>query len=408
MRYLLAMLFLLLMTSQATAGVVLSLEEAETLFLGNSLEIKAKKLNVKKAEADVLEAEALPNPALKYYLESLRNGESDQEVVYSLSQTVDLSGRRGRKIEAALANKEAGGLFLEQEIAGLLAQMKQVFFRVLLLKANGQALAVMVNRFSEFEGKTEARVKAGDAAPADLLKISAEKGKTVRNLEVLRTTERAEKKRLGLLLNNPDGEIEVSGELLFQPVALNHEELLNRSLKNRPDLKGQNRAVAASGSLLAAARKKWIPPVDLEAGYKKRTGGFEGVVFGISIPLPLFNRNQAEISRALAELEQSKLSLEVLEKTARQEVQLLLEQIMSQQARIADLTRQRETARELTKIARLAYEEGETGLLELLEAVRTEKECLLEYNQAVYEHWSFILELEKVSGTKLIGRGGAQ
>jgi len=407
-RYLLAMLFLLLMTSQATAGVVLSLEEAETLFLGNSLEIKAKKLNVKKAEADVLEAEALPNPALKYYLESLRNGESDQEVVYSLSQTVDLSGRRGRKIEAALANKEAGGLFLEQEIAGLLAQMKQVFFRVLLLKANGQALAVMVNRFSEFEGKTEARVKAGDAAPADLLKISAEKGKTVRNLEVLRTTERAEKKRLGLLLNNPDGEIEVSGELLFQPVALNHEELLNRSLKNRPDLKGQNRAVAASGSLLAAARKKWIPPVDLEAGYKKRTGGFEGVVFGISIPLPLFNRNQAEISRALAELEQSKLSLEVLEKTARQEVQLLLEQIMSQQARIADLTRQRETARELTKIARLAYEEGETGLLELLEAVRTEKECLLEYNQAVYEHWSFILELEKVSGTKLIGRGGAQ
>jgi cobalt-zinc-cadmium efflux system outer membrane protein len=165
--------------------------------------------------------------------------------------------------------------------------------------------------------------------------------------------------------------------------------------------------VAASGSLLAAARKKWIPPIDLEAGYKRRTGGFEGLVIGISIPIPLFDRNQAGISRALAELEQSKVSQEALKKMARQEVQLLFEQITSQQIRIEDLTRQRETTRELTKIAGLAYEEGEASLLELLEAVRTEKEFVLEYNQAVYEYGSSFLELEKVSGRRLITTGGA-
>ncbi|MBI5585276.1 MAG: TolC family protein [Deltaproteobacteria bacterium] len=408
MHFLLTAIFLLILAPPAMAVTALSIEDAEKLFLENNLEIKTKKLNIQKAEADIVEARTLPNPALKYYTESLRNGETDQETIYALSQTVDLSGRRGRKIEAASANKEAGGFFLEQEIAGLLAHMKQLYCRVLLLKANEQALTDMARMFSEVEGKTEARVKAGDAAPADLLKLTAEKGKTVRGLAAVRTNLKAERRRLGLLLNNPDGETDVSGQLLFNPVALDREELLDFSLKNRSDLKGQERAVAASGSSLAAARKMWIPPIDLEAGYKKRTGGFEGWVAGISIPLPLFDRNQAGVSRAQAELEQSKVSLEALQKSVRQEVPLLVEQITSQQARIEDLNRQRETARELTKIAGLAYEEGETGLLELLEAVRTEKEFVLEYNQALYEHWSSILELEKVSGTKLIGKGGAQ
>lgn len=401
-------IFLLVLAQPAAAVYLLSMEEAEKMFFENNLEIKAKKADVKKSDAEVVDARILPNPQATYNIQSVKNGGTEREEMYSLSQRIDISGKRSKKIESAMKKRDARAFFVEHDTAGLLSQMKQSFYRVLFLKENEKALSEIAGVFSDVERKTEARVSAGDASEADLMKLAGEKNKIVRGREALRADLKSEKRKLALLLNIQEPELEVSGEFSVKPFSFGILELTGMGQQNRPDIKGQGKTVEASEVSLSASKKEAIPTIDLEAGYKKRTGGFNGFVFGISVPLPLFDRNQGGIARAQAELQQEKIIFEAMKKATAYEVNLLFDRIASLQARLEDLSRQIETSRELTRIAGIAYEEGETGLLELLDAVRSEKELVVENNTAVYDYWAARFDLEKNIGAKVTPMGGTK
>lgn len=408
MRSLFMAIFLLVLAQPAAAVYLLSMEEAEKMFFENNLEIKAKKADVEKSDAEVVDARILPNPQAAYNIQSVKNSGTEREETYSLSQRIDISGKRSKKMEAAMKKRDARALFVEHDTAGLLSQMKQSFYKVLFLKENEKALSEIAGVFSDVERKTEARVSAGDASEADLMKLVGEKNKIVRGREALRADLKSEKRKLALLLNIQEPELEVSGEFSVKPLSSGILELTGMRQQNRPDIKGQGKTVEASEVSLSASKKEAIPTIDLEAGYKKRTGGFNGFVFGISVPLPLFDRNQGGIARAQAELQQEKIIFEAMKKAAAYEANLLFDRIASLQARVEDLSRQLEMSRELTRIAGIAYEEGETGLLDLLDAVRSEKELVVENNTAVYDYWAARFELEKNIGAKVTPMGGTK
>ena len=408
MRFVIIAIFLLMSAYPAAAGEALSMEDAERLFLENNLEIKSRKIELQKSDALILDAKALPNPAVQYSLESLRNGERETEETYSVIQNIDISGKRGRKIEAANKSMEARTLFLKHEITGLLLKMRRSYYKILLLKENERSLSNIVEMFSGVETKTAARVVAGDVSEADLMKLTGERSRITRNLETLRVDLKFEKRKLALLLNIQEADFDVSGEFSIKPLSQSVLELTGMVLQNRPDIKGQGKAVKASELMLAASKKEAIPSIDIEAGYKKRTGGFNGFIFSVSTPLPLFNRNQGGIARAEAELAQEKVVFETMRKTAVYEVNILLEKIASLEVRVADLSYQIKTAKELTKIAGILYEEGETGLLELLDAARSERELVLEKNTAIYDYWTARFELDKAIGTVAIPIGGTK
>lgn len=398
--------FLLIASHEAFGGTALSLKEAERIFLEENLEIKTGRAGLKKADADLLEAKTLPNPSVNLSIESMRNGERETEETYSVTQGIDLSGRRKSRIQAAQKGREAQSLFLDHEITELRVRMRQTFYRVLLLKENEKALSEIVTTIEEVEGRIAARVEAGDAAEADLMKIVAEKKKVLRNLAALRADLKAERNRLGLFLNRPASGLDIHDDFRYFPLSLDAASLTNAALANRPDLKAQDAAVEGHGFSLSSAHRGVLPLFELEAGYKRRTGGFHGFVFGISIPLPFFDRNQAGISRAQAELEKERMHLEAMKKNAEYEVRTLADRAGSLQTRITDLTGQMGSARELTKIAEIAYGEGEAELLDLLDAVRTERELVMEQNDTIYEYWALLFELERATGRALIPQGG--
>ncbi|NTU42906.1 MAG: TolC family protein [Nitrospirales bacterium] len=97
-----------------------------------------------------------------------------------------------------------------------------------------------------------------------------------------------------------------------------------------------------------------------------------------------------------------------MKKGALNEVSVFLSKISSLKARIAGISRQLGSARELTRIAALSYEEGDAGMLDLLDALRSEKELTMEYHSSVHELRAAVFGLEKATGTKPTGKGGAQ
>lgn len=408
MRSLIIIGFLFITICPADAGVVLSMEEAERLLLENNPAIRSLKLELQKGDASIADAGALPNPVVNYSLESVRNGETEKEETWSLTQNLDMSGRRAERIAAASKHKEAAVLFHGYRVSEILLQMRQSYCRILFLAENEKALSGIARAFSEVERKIAARVSAGDVSESDLMKVTGERNKIARGLEALRTEMKSEKAGLALLLDMQDTNFDLSGDLAGSPKTFQSMLSTELYLENRPDVAAQGKTVEATEASVSASRREALPTIDLEAGYKKRTGGFSGFVVGLSLPLPLFDRNHGAIAHAEAELQQQKILLDSMKKAAQAEVNLLLDRIASLESRVADISKNLETSQELTSIARIAYEEGETGILELLEASRNEKELVIERNTALYERQVSLYQLERALGRRLTYIGGKQ
>jgi cobalt-zinc-cadmium efflux system outer membrane protein len=131
-----------------------------------------------------------------------------------------------------------------------------------------------------------------------------------------------------------------------------------------------------------------------------------GVVFSLSVPLPVFNSGRYEVARYQAEQEQTTARAAVLARQIQTEIQGAREVLTIRREMLAAYQRTLESAgAELTRITRVAYEEGEVGILELLDSLRVNRLAslrLLELQAGVREA---LIELERVVGAELTTSG---
>jgi cobalt-zinc-cadmium efflux system outer membrane protein len=276
--------------------------------------------------------------------------------------------------------------------------MKRSYFRILLLQESKKTTGETLSYYSDTEGKMRARVSTGDISEADLMKMMIERRKAERRVEELRVELAAEKARLGVLLGISVSDVSLSGGLPYEPVYPTMDETVERALENRSELKGRSMLIQASESALSAEKRSIMPAFEVEGGYRKNSDGFTGAVFGISVPLPLFDRNRGGTVRARAEMHAARLAVETGKKRLIADVSGLVNSILSIQTRIAALEEQVALSRSLIGIARLAYEEGESSLLDFLYTMRSGQDLAAEYHTALYEHASSIAEFEALTG----------
>ncbi len=96
---------------------------------------------------------------------------------------------------------------------------------------------------------------------------------------------------------------------------------------------------------------------------------------GLTLALPVFNQGQAEVAKFTAEEQRSRARLEQLIRRSTALVEASWESYLRHQ-KVRD-TYPAEAAAELVSIARLAYAEGEIGILQLLDAYRAVRESHL-------------------------------
>ena len=99
------------------------------------------------------------------------------------------------------------------------------------------------------------------------------------------------------------------------------------------------------------------------------SGRETGAVFGLSVSLPLFDAGGRESARWAAERARVEAERASIEDRIRSEIAGASEVLSMRQAALSQ--EQQGAAEELMQIAEVAYREGEVGILELLDAVRT-------------------------------------
>jgi cobalt-zinc-cadmium efflux system outer membrane protein len=133
-------------------------------------------------------------------------------------------------------------------------------------------------------------------------------------------------------------------------------------------------------------------------GYK-RTAGFNTLMAGVSVPLPLFDRNQGAIASDSSELERAQALLRAILADVQTEVAAALGQLRRRYAMLSHM-RQRvlDQAEESFRISLAAYQEGGADLLRLLDAQRARNEIRLLQTQAEIACLASLVDLEAAVG----------
>jgi cobalt-zinc-cadmium efflux system outer membrane protein len=148
-------------------------------------------------------------------------------------------------------------------------------------------------------------------------------------------------------------------------------------------------------------RAQRIPDVTLIVGSKKDDEiGRSQTVVGLSVPLPLFNRNQgalqaslARADKAQAEFDAERLRLHQALADAHQRAQLTREQVRSMREEILP------AAQRVFDAAVTGFEAGKFGFLDVLDAQRTLLQIRTQYIQALYERYRAVADLGRLAGT---------
>jgi cobalt-zinc-cadmium efflux system outer membrane protein len=265
------------------------------------------------------------------------------------------------------------------------------------------------------------REEEGEGSRYDRLRAEREVAELRTDVVAVNALIAAARSRIGGFL--PEG-TQVQGvrgalPVSFEPPSL--KELRARAIDSRADYRAEQKALVRYKLEEQAARRLRIPDPQVSAGLKRAdvTSGLPpnpystvtrtGVVFSLSVPLPVFNSGRYEVARYQAEQEQATARAAVLVRQIQTEIQGAREVLTIRGEALAAYQRELESAGvELTRITRVAYEEGEVGILELLDSLRVSRLAslrLLELQAGVREAF---IELERVVGAELTTNGGGR
>jgi len=382
-----------------------SLDDALGLALRQSPTVRAKEAEVQSSKAAQTTAALRPNPTATYAAEQFGASGIDPQHTVIISQTLELGGKRQRRIDAAQAATRVTGHQLEDVRRQTILQVKTAFNNAVVALAALALAEENLKTLDETERLQRVRVSKGDLAPLELTRIEVQRFAFERDAADARAALETAKIALRTAAGSEGfaKDFEVDGNLEFRDILLDHEALVRQALASRPDLRAaetdQERAKADHA--LARANAWWDIAPQIEY---QRIGPDNTVGVGISMPLRIFDRNQGEIARTRSEIERVAAVRRATELQVLNDVNTDFTAYRTQRMRVLML---RDTylpkAQEARDIVEYAYRRGGQSLLDFLDAQRSYRETALAHLQALGAYWGAIYQLEADIGRPLDG-----
>lgn len=318
-RAFLFLLFLLLagkMCAQQVAGT-LTLKEAEQRFLERNLSLIAERYNIDMAQAQVLQAKLFENPviSLEQNVYNRLNGKyfdfgKEGEAVVEIEQVIHLAGQRNKQVRLEKINKEIAEYQFEEVMRTLRQELNEKFVEVYFLSKSIAIYEKEVNSLQVFLGGMKIQQEKGNISLMEISRLesmlfSLRKEKNERENDLLTT-----RGELNLLLNLPeDTQVQLSlDEEVLQQLDLSQLSFadLKAIINERPDQKIARSTVNASRANLKLQKSMAFPEFSVKGNYD-RVGNFINDYFaiGVSLSVPIFNRNQGNIKAARFSIQQA-------------------------------------------------------------------------------------------------------
>lgn len=332
---------------------------------------------VEQASANVAVTGLWANPALSYDREELFvSGRGQPENFLRLELPLEVSGRRGLRVEGAKLGLEAAREGSRRDRDGLLFDAMGFYWRAAAVKQSVELLRQERAALTRLIAGVRTRAAAGDTSGYDLDRLEVEVELVADQLADAEREHEAWRRKLGLLLGTPGARVDATeAVLLTAPLPGQPDDALPQVLAARADYQSARMRVAQAEREFAAAGRGWVPDVVLTGGVRNAIVSSDtawGYTAGIALGLPVFDHGQGEAARAQAHLSQARAAMQLLEKQVASELVIAREGLTRTLAQAANFEGTQMTrADRLVKRAELSYQEGERPVFELLDAYRT-------------------------------------
>ena len=410
----LAAIFLLPLVGAVTAQntSLISLDQAIDLALAHNHSIKATRTLILQNQAQEITANLRPNPTLgadsqfvPFFSPQDFSGENlneTQQFDIGIGYLFERGHKRQRRLQAARDQTAVTRAQVTDAERTLAFNVGQQFISVLLAESTLQFALQDLKGFQQTVDIGEAQLKAGYIGEGDYLKIKLQllQFQTDVSSARLAKVQALVGLRQFLGYNVVPADYDVIGDLEYQQLKANLEDLQMKAMRERPDFRAAELGITAAQSqiLLAKANAK----VDVNGTYDfTHVSGENTASIFANFELPIFNRNQGEIARTGYVLTQAQEQQQAASDTVLSDVANAYEAVKSNdevvQLYTSGYLKQAQDSRDISEYA---YKRGAASLLDFLDAERSYRSVQLAYRQALAAYMTALEQLKEAVGTR--------
>ena len=386
--------------SQASAAdPALTLSDALDIALRSNLALGAARARHAVGVAGVGVASALPNPEAEAHYTTSRPHQA-----FLVKETLPFWGRRSAAI--AVARGELG--LVDLGVEGVIQQLRhdvRVHYYGLLFALRAEEIGRLeLQNDRELLELTRARFEHGDTPELEVKQARLSAGRAEATLGTLSSEVDIARGELNLDLGRErEAPIVLAGHLEERPPLPDVARLVERALGEGRDARELRQRVAVEESRLRLARTGWVPDLTAGAGAEFDDPDFSvGPQFSLGLTMPLFNRKGAEQSQARAALEMLSREREALRQRVSTSLSSSFARVQAADAQVKLYSGSLvPSASEVRELYRDSYREGAVGILNFIDALRSEREVQLGYARALFDLERALADLEREAGVEL-------
>jgi len=392
--------------TNATPGTnVLTLDAAIRLALDNNPDIRVLAADIASARGEVTTARTWQNPEISVApgFKTIRDPSvTEFHGDFGLEQTFEWPGKRALRRAVAEKNVAVRQLALAGFRSQLAIQMRRVYFTLLATRGVVELREQKLTLVKSFVEAAQKKVEGGFAPEFEATKAQVEVVGAQRVLREAQARHDAARVALNALMGRKPTETLIVTGALGDGVALpNQSTLLEQALVQNPSVKVQEAEAERTGLSLQSIRKSRLP--DFKVGPSVEYTREEQIVgFGLSLPLPLWDKKKGEIATATAAQEKAMAELDKLRREILRDVTTASQNLTAAKESLAFYTPAlRDKLKAALDAAAQNYAEGRMPLLLYLESQRTYFDTQADYFETLQKLFEAQAELESAAGASL-------
>lgn len=385
--------------------------------LATNGELAAARLDIERARARLRQAGLRPNPSVDFeqITGAFTGAAGERETSIGVSVPLELGGKRGRRIDLVRAEFEATQAEIADRERRLVNEVRATYaealaaLRELLITENLNDIDTQTARF------VEARVNEGESAPIELNLLRVEVDRLRSRQALIEGRLKAALLKLKVMSGlSADDSLRLREELDTPRLPAPPSSVtaaIDIALRTRPDLRLARLTEEVAQAGLRLAQAEGFPEVTPFMKYTVGRAVFDetpvGVLtdrdkllsFGVSIGIPVFNRNQGPKAEAALAISQAEKRRQFLEQLVRSEVTSAYERYEAARNAVKAYE-QGVIARsnDNIKAIRAAYQIGEFRISDLLVEQRRLVDSQKEFTEALTEQYRALADIHAALG----------
>jgi cobalt-zinc-cadmium efflux system outer membrane protein len=392
--------------SEPTA--ILTLSQAIAATVAQNPDLRATAYELKAADAGITQAGLRPNPEVSLEVNGLagsgiaRDAE-ERQVTLTLSQTLELGDKRGRRINVAASNRELVGIEQQARELDVLAEVTRRFIEVASAQERLQ-LAREASGLAERTAKAIAvRVEAARTPQAELSRAQIAVTRAHADERQAESALRGARRLLTAMWGNTEPRFDSARADLLKLTPLEPFETLQQRIDRNPDFVRFASEARLREAELRLAQAQSRPNLTVGVGLRRfQATNDVGVTLGFSMAIPMFDRNQGAIAQARVRREQTGAQEEAARIRAQAALFALYQQLVANRDRLATLQSEAlPEAQAALDQTQTGYERGRFSYLELAVA----QQELVSLRSAVIDtatdYYRLTAEIERLTSESL-------